>query len=117
MSSIWGQALSLSPLPVLGVGIRGLLPTFRGCGCAGAGADIWELVCVVVVVSVCLRRCLVMRCVPWCRGLGVASLLLLPLCPPLLPSRVFLCRACPGAVAGGGAPRLACIPRPGGLLF
>ena len=52
---VCGQDLILPPLPVLGAGSRGLLPIFPGGGCAG-------------VVSVCLRGCVVVRCVLWCRG-------------------------------------------------
>ena len=75
---VWHQALTLARLPILGRSSQGLSPTCWGRGCAGVGVDVgvppvlgagdrlW--VCVVGVVSVCLRGCMVVRCVPWCHG-------------------------------------------------
>ena len=69
MRDVWGQALSLPPLRVLGAGSRGAPPTFRWCGRAVVGtlhfqlpvlgADNWVCVCEVGVVSVWLPGCMV----------------------------------------------------------
>ena len=60
----------------------------------GAGGRSW--VCVVCVVSVCLRGCVVVRCVPWCRG---SPCCLSSSAAPVPPSRplprvVVLCAPC-----------------------
>ena len=122
-----GQALFLPPPPVLGVGSRGLLPTFCGCGHAAVGtrqfpppvlgADDWVWVCVVGLVSVCLRWCVVMRCVPLFRGLRCC---LPPSAAPVPPSHPLprVAVSCvPWCCGGGGAPCPACVGRPVVLLF